>query len=843
MSPILRSRSGRHVTALLAGWLLMASVAPLAVAQPAVQPAAPNDARAAAARALDTGRYDEVHTLVAALAPDPIVAVLRARAFVAVGKYADAEKVLQPAASESPLSDAAVELGVLQRMLGRREALRTLSLILSRDIVAASAPDYVRAGRAARALGRFQQASDFFREALARAPTDVTANVAWGELFLEKHNRSDAAKSFQAALRTSAEDPTALMGLARTMADDNPPLARKLAQQVLALNPQSTGARVLLAELALDDTKRPEAKAELAKALAVNPNHFEALSLTAAVAWLEKRTADYTATTDALLALNPTYGEVYRIVGAQSARNYRFEEAAELTRRAISIDATNTRAFADLGAHLMRTGDERGARRALETAFRVDPYDIVTYNLLGLLDTLDGFVTIREGDMVIRLHPDEAGVMREYVPALAREAMATLSKRWNFTPTGPILIEMFPRHDDFAVRNVGLPGMIGALGACFGKVVTLDSPKARPPGEFNWGATLWHELAHVITIQLSNQRVPRWLTEGISVWEETRARAAWGREMEVTFAGAINRGQVMKLRDLNAGFSNPETISLAYYQASLLVEHITARFSEASLRELVRVFSEDLETDAALSRVLKVSVDDLQTTFDAFLDERFGRLRRALVTPDGFEPDLPIERLRAVAEANQDSFPVQVAFGRALEATDAAAALAVYQKAAALVPLATGDGSPQARIASLLQAKGDKAGAARALEALTTVDHTAIASARTLVGLLDAPNEALRRQAALAKVVAIDPFDAGAHSELGRFALASGRVPEALQAFRVAVAAGPTDRAGAFADLGEALEQSGAKDDAKRQALLALEVAPTYARAQDLLLRLVEPPQ
>jgi len=831
------------VTALLAGWLLMASVAPLAVAQPAVQPAAPNDARAAAARALDTGRYDEVHTLVAALAPDPIVAVLRARAFVAVGKYADAEKVLQPAASESPLSDAAVELGVLQRMLGRREALRTLSLILSRDIVAASAPDYVRAGRAARALGRFQQASDFFREAIARAPTDVTANVAWGELFLEKHNRSDAAKSFQAALRTSAEDPTALMGLARTMADDNPPLARKLAQQVLALNPQSTGARVLLAELALDDTKRPEAKAELAKALAVNPNHFEALSLTAAVAWLEKRTADYTATTDALLELNPTYGEVYRIVGAQSARNYRFEEAAELTRRAISIDATNTRAFADLGAHLMRTGDERGARRALETAFRVDPYDIVTYNLLGLLDTLDGFVTIREGDLVIRLHPDEAGVMREYVPALAREAMATLSKRWNFTPTGPILIEMFPRHDDFAVRNVGLPGMIGALGACFGKVVTLDSPKARPPGEFNWGATLWHELAHVITIQLSNQRVPRWLTEGISVWEETRARAAWGREMEVTFAGAINRGQVMKLRDLNAGFSNPETISLAYYQASLLVEHITARFSEASLRELVRVFSEDLETDAALSRVLKVSVDDLQTTFDAFLDERFGRLRRALVTPDGFEPDLPIERLRAVAEANQDSFPVQVAFGRALEATDAAAALAVYQKAAALVPLATGDGSPQARIASLLQAKGDKAGAARALEALTTVDHTAIASARTLVGLLDAPNEALRRQAALAKVVAIDPFDAGAHSELGRFALASGRVPEALQAFRVAVAAGPTDRAGAFADLGEALEQSGAKDDAKRQALLALEVAPTYARAQDLLLRLVEPPQ
>jgi cellulose synthase operon protein C len=844
MSPTLCSRSGRHVPALLAVWLLIGSAAaPRVTAQGTAQPAAATDARTAAAGALDRGRYDEVHTLLAGLATDSTAAVLRGRAFVAVGKYAEAEKVLQPAVFENPISDAAVELGVLQRMLGRREALRTLSVVLSRELMAAPTADYVRAGRAARALGRFKDAEGYFKSADAQAPTSVVVNTAWGELFLEKHDKQNAAKAFQAALRTSADDPTALMGLARTMADDNPPLARKLALQVLAINSQSTDARVLLAELALDDTKRPEAKAELEKALAVNPNHFEALSLTAAVAWLEKRTADYTATTDALLKLNPTYGEVFRIVGAQSARNYRFEEAAELTRRAITIDRENTRAYADLGAHLMRTGDERGARRALETAFRVDPYDIVTYNLLGLLDTLDGFVTIREGDMVIRLHPDEAGVMGEYVPALAREALATLSKRWNFTPTGPILIEMFPRHDDFAVRNVGLPGMIGALGACFGKVVTLDSPKARPPGEFNWGATLWHELAHVITIQLSNQRVPRWLTEGISVWEETRARAAWGREMEVTFAGAINRGQVMKLRDLNAGFSNPETISLAYYQASLLVEHITARFSEASLRELVRVFSEDLETDAAITRVLKVSVDDLQKSFDVFLDERFGRLRRALVTPEGFEPDLPLERLRGLAEANPGSFPVQVAFGRALEAGDQAAALAVYQKAAALVPLATGDASPQARIAGLLQAKGDKVGAAVALEALTTADHTAVASARTLVGLLEAPHETIRRQAALAKVVAIDPFDAAAHSEIGRFALAAGRLPDALQAFRVAVAAGATDRAGAHADLGEALEQSGKKDDAKRQALLALEVAPSYARAQDLLLRLVEPPR
>ena len=93
---------------------------------------------------------------------------------------------------------------------------------------------------------------------------------------------------------------------------------------------------------------------------------------------------------------------------------------------------------------------------------------------------------------------------------------------------------MFPKHDDFAVRTLGLPGMVGALGACFGRVVTLDSPRRGRPGTFNWAATLWHELAHVITLQMSGNRLPRWLTEGISMFEETpRPTQGWGRECEI----------------------------------------------------------------------------------------------------------------------------------------------------------------------------------------------------------------------------------------------------------------------------------------------------------------------
>ncbi len=224
----------------------------------------------------------------------------------------------------------------------------------------------------------------------------------------------------------------------------------------------------------------------------------------------------------------------------------------------------------------MRTGDEAEARRVLDATFKAFPFDQVTFNLLALLDKLEKFEVVQDGDLDLQVRSRRGSVLREYAIPLAQEALKKLSAYYQFTPKGPILIEIFPVHDDFAVRNLGLPGLVGALGACFGRVVSMDSPKAKAPGTFSWQATLWHELAHVVTLQMSNQRVPRWLTEGISVYEEGREKPSWGNEMEVPFALALERGQVLKLRDLNSGFTKPDTIALSYYQASLLVEHIVA---------------------------------------------------------------------------------------------------------------------------------------------------------------------------------------------------------------------------------------------------------------------------
>ena len=484
------------------------------------------------------------------VAPDQDAAVVLAHLAEGRGKYADAQAVLEPIVARSKSGAAALELALLYRITGRTtDAQPLLEAVFNR--AGNSSEPYVlyRAARAAQALNRPKDARDLYRDAEKAGADPAIVETSWGELFFEKHNESDAMKSFGAVLEADSNWAPAHAGVARVLEDDDATSAAAAAEKAIAIDPVLADPHLVLASMHLDADRETEAKAELDKVLAYNPSQLEAHAMLAGMAYVKDDKTTFDREVAKALEIDPGFGDVYRVTGEQAASHYRFEEAAALAEKALTVDPGDSHAAADLGMHLMRTGDEPGARRALDRSFRVDPYDGVTFNLLHVLDVLDQFTTVTEGDLVFKMDKDQAPVLREYAVPLAQDAFKTLSPRYGFTPTGPILIEIFTKHDDFAVRNLGLPGMIGALGACFGRVVTMDSPTARDPGTFSWQATLWHELTHVITIQMSKQRIPRWLTEGISVYEEERQRPEWGRDMELTFASAMDKGKVLKLRD------------------------------------------------------------------------------------------------------------------------------------------------------------------------------------------------------------------------------------------------------------------------------------------------------
>jgi tetratricopeptide (TPR) repeat protein len=775
---------------------------------------------------------------------DPLVVALKARAAIATGHYAQAEAALRSVAARAPTSEAALELGLLQQMLSQPDAGTTLGKVAALAETSGDPAEVARAARALRALGRFQDANAAYRDAAAGAPSDPAINTAWGDLFLEKFNKAEALRSFQAALQSDARWAPALLGSARALDDENPPQAVALAKRALEINPSYVDAHVFIAGAAVDASHHDEAREAVQKALAVNPSSLEAHALLAGLAYVEDKQAEFEAEASKALAIAPGYGEVFRVAGELTAHNYRFDEAVMLTRRALTLDPRNPRALADLGMHLLRTGDEPGARAALENAFKIDPFDTVTYNLLGMLDTLDKFETVRDGDLVVRMSKDEGPVLGEYAVSLAHQALTTLSGSYEFTPRGPILIEIFPRHDDFAVRNLGLPGMIGALGACFGRVVTMDSPKARPPGEFQWEATLWHELAHVVTLQMSNQRLPRWLSEGISTYEEKRARPEWARQMDVEFASLLDRGETIKLKELNAAFQNPKLISLAYFQASLLVDHIVSAYGGAGLRKLIRSYGEGLDTDAALKSALNTDFDQMQSGFDKTLDRMFASFRGVVNPPKDTDLlALPLDELRKLAADQPRNYPVQLVLGQRLrKAGQTDEAMQAFERAAALLPIAAGKDSPHAHMAEIAMEKQDRARAIAELQALVAVDFDNVEAARQLAALLRQTNvdDAARLRPVYERIAAVDPFDAEAHAALGRLAMQRNEPEVAAREFRTVIALAPVDRAAAHTDLAESYWKSGKKAEAKRQTLAALEIAPSYERAQELLLKLVD---
>ena len=796
----------------------------------------------AARRAFNEGRYADVETMLGhAAADDPDCAAFRARAALATGRDQDAEAILTAAAGRHPASESALELGLLLQHHGRKAEAGRLLLPLVALADADTPEQLLRAGRAARALGEFRAANEAFRQAAARAPDDPPTNTAWGELFLEKHNRDEASRCFKAALQSDPRFVDALVGLARATADDDLAAALASVRHALEVNPSSADANVLLADLLLDAGYEDAARQSAERALAVNARNLEAHAIVAAIAYLDDRPAEFERAISRALAINRTYGEAYRVVAAQLAHHYRFDDAVALSRKAVALDPDNVQARADFGMDLLRTGEEDEARAVLKQAFDADPYDAVIYNLLAVLDALQQFETFRDGDLVLRLDRRESAVLKEPVIALAHDALQTLSAKYGFTPAGPVLIEVFPHHDDFAVRNLGLPGLVGALGACFGRVVTLDSPKARPPGTFEWGATLWHELTHVITLQMSNQRVPRWLTEGISVYEEQRARPEWRRPMDEAFVRALAHSDLPAIRDIEGSFADPRTIALAYYQAGLIVGYLIDTYGQAKFNALVRSFAGGVGEESAFSRALGVNLDQLQAGFARSLDQSFGQVRRALA-PLG----LPLERasldeMKALAAQHADSYEVQLELGLALRRQgDLDGATQALTRAADLFPAATGNDSPHAVLADIAGERGDVPAELGQMDKQLAQDPVNIDLARHMAGIMDGPDQdPVRAQRVWARIAALDPFDADAHATLGRLAMKRGDAAGAIRELRAAVAAGPGDAGANRCDLAEAYLLAGNAAKAKQETLAVLERAPSYERAQELLLKLV----
>ena len=386
---------------------------------------------------------------------------------------------------------------------------------------------------AAAALGDVRTANRLYREATS-GNRDAVARTRWARLYLETHQTSDAEALYREALLLDPDHLPARTGLAEATAASYEGRARDAFREIIEEHPDAVHALVQLARIELELQNIVTGRALLERALeaaeAAGLPPLEMYALHAGANLLEDESI--APWTEKALAWNPSYGDVFAIPAHFYIITYRYREAVDLYRRAVALDDTLASAHRDLGINLLRINDVFGARHHLARAFELDPFDVLTVNTLALSRRARRHACLaRRGARPGRSRRAARTRARASRSRGCRCARALrrgsgrrarcrrFSERYGFRLARPMVVELYHDHDDFGVRTVSTPG-IGLLGVTFGYLTAMDSPKARPAGEFHWGSTLWHEIAHVFTLEATGHRLPRWFSEGLSVYEE-----------------------------------------------------------------------------------------------------------------------------------------------------------------------------------------------------------------------------------------------------------------------------------------------------------------------------------
>jgi len=685
-------------------------------------------------------------------------------------------------------------------------------------------------------LERFQDANDMYRSAIEADSDYLEAQLGAGELFTGKYQYGDAAQFLSDALKINPNSARAHLAVAlnkRIEGGDDEALSR-----ALAINPNLVDALALKAALALESGQFDAAANEIEKALKVNARSLEARSLRAAMFYLQDK--DFEPEVIATLAISPRCGAVYNTLSRYATITRRTEQAVAFARRAVEIAPRLWDAHLNLGMALLRLGQMDTGRAEVEKAFKGDPFNLWAKNTLDLLDTMAEFRETKRAGFIIKTSAQESDVLAPYAGALLEEAAAKLTSKYKFTPKGPIIVEIFPNHEDFAVRTLGIPGL-GALGVCFGVVIVQDSPSAREAGEFNWGSTMWHEYMHVITLQMTDYRVPRWFSEGLSVYEERRGRPGWGDDWNPMLVRSFIDGKWFKIADLDAGFQRPrsrEDLPIAYFQASQICEFIAERFGFDAILQMLARYRDKARTPDVLRDVLKLTEAEFDRQFFAYVESKARPLHQALSTQNNVVASMSKDEVLKQL-ATQDTFALRIRAAELLAADgDTSGAVQHYNRAIELFPYMTGRGNPYESLAKLLEQKGDAAQAALVLENLVKTDENNLEALKILARIRSTLGEKQKALDALRGSFFISPFDYKLHTQAGELSVDLRDNAQALTEFQVALALQPPNVAEANYNVATAFHALGRQLDAKRSVLRALEAAPRYEKAQELLLRI-----
>ncbi|MEY4640449.1 MAG: hypothetical protein RLZZ227_443 [Pseudomonadota bacterium] len=685
------------------------------------------------------------------------------------------------------------------------------------------------------ALNDMQGANNAFQEAVDAEPMNAMVRVRWGELYMETWQFGEAYNLFAEALEIQPDLAWAHFGAARALSQGGDQEQVNAHMEAVVDSPSAAvGAKlrgtIFMLRNALEQDRFDDARDILADAKEIAEENdlpqMELKALEGALAFMTFQS--YESFVEAALAESPNYGDAWALMGYHAMITRRYRESGEFYERAVALQPDHWEAHLELGQNYLRMNQVTPAIDHIETSYEGDAFNPKTINILRLLDhfvenmEVHNYPDPPQGafpTLSLRLDKRETPIIEGYARELAESSIALYAERYRFTPKEPIIVEIYPNHEDFVVRSIGMPG-VGLLGVTFGYLFAMDSPTAHPAGEnYHWGTTLWHEMAHVFTVEASDHLVPRWFSEGVSVFEEWRTGPIPGRKIPGNVLKAMSEGKFLSVAELDDGFMRPtygDQVIVSYMQSGLVFDFIDREFGFDTIVDMLYLFKDHVTPTEALERVLGISVAEFDARFKQYIDLEYGPL---------------LQQMPAWEANHRASF-------EALEQENWAEAIAAGGRANFIYPDYVEADSPYIAMARAYARLDDAENEFRTLE---TYWQKGGYSPRALMALAERYLERNLQQEALEVLNDVkwgDPFMEELHIALGDLHLAMGAAQEALDEYLVLLALDPVDKADANLKVANAYKALNDTDRTMEYLMTALDIAPQYRPAQALLLEL-----
>ena len=702
------------------------------------------------------------------------------------------------------------------------------------------ASDVVALGEAAVIMGADPKLvlDNFYNPIKKSDPNLRDVYLAIGNLALTKHDYALAGKSFQEGLQKFSKDPDLLHGMAEALAPSDRKEMLRVLEKLFEENESHIDARILLVEHLVDAEEYEDAESELKKIEAVNPHRPEMWAFRALMAHLRNEREAEKSAREAGLKFWTNNPAVDHIIGRKLSQKYRFAEGSRYQRKALEFEPTYLPARIQLASDLLRLGEEDEGWALAEQVAKMDAYDVSAFNMVTLHDTIAKYQNVTNEHFIIRMAPQEAEIYGKQAIDLLEKARVQLTKKYGLELTSPVIVEIFPNQKDFAVRTFGMPGGEGYLGVCFGNVITANSPATH---NMNWQSVLWHEFCHVVTLNMTRNKMPRWLSEGISVFEERRADPRWGEQINPQYRQFIVEGKMKAIADLSSAFMAPPSglhLQFAYYQSSLVVEFLVERFGLEKVQAILRDLADGTPINDALA-AHTAPIKTLEKDFKEFAENIANGMGpdNVWVKPER-DRDGEIEEVWAKAHP-ENYWVVTEKAEAALEERDFDTAIPLLEKSIAIYPGQSGAGGAYGSLAVIYRERKDVEQERRILDQWARKDGEATEALLRLVELdLDAKDykAALKHATQLLEINPLHPLPHRATAESHEL---NGKDPDAINAFRTVLKLDPPDRADVHYRLARLFQKQ--KDpEARRHVLLALEEAPRFRAAHKLFLQIAE---